>query len=145
MFRKRRRDEGGRREEEGWRREGGQKRLVLFLGDFLEVWVNFQFPMVIHCHSISGPGSRRGPGSSSFNEERQWGPETHRFLKTTGPVWKKLLLEEIKSLRDSQRGGYKRRDTEDMRTKKQELGDTKTQQKCSPQWWPLPLTHARTP
>lgn len=110
MFRNRRKDEGGRREEEGWRREGGQKRLVLFLGDFLEVWVNSQFPMVIHCHSISGPGTRRGPGSSSFNEERQRGPETHRFLKTTGPVGKKLLLEEIKSLRDSQRGGHERRE-----------------------------------
>lgn len=101
--------------KEGWRREeGGGRRLVLSLGDFLEVWgnslVNSQFPMVIHCHSTSGPGSRRGPGSCFFNEEKKWGPDAHRFLKTTGPVWTKLLLEEIKSLRGLQRGGYKRRE-----------------------------------
>jgi hypothetical protein len=57
--------------------------------------------MVIHHHNISSPWLRRGPESSSFDEMNEGNkvPGAQQFLKTTGPVWKKLALEVVKSLR----------------------------------------------
>lgn len=98
------------REAEGRRKETGSFswRLSRSLGKQFRWIPNFLRWFIVTTSLVLGVEG--GPGSSSFNDERQWGPETHRFLKTTGPIWKKLLLEEIKSLRDLQRGGYKRRE-----------------------------------